>query len=132
FLEGSLVDADLLDRFELAQLQAAAYCALHHAVDLVPAQTHPSCHRARVGFLQPVDDQRLHQRGETTVGISPGHLDLEHSMLAALDARHIGPDERLEHARIQVAPRAPAGVVSRTRSTALRTGMAPSGTRRHS
>src|SRR5262249_53323258 len=58
---------------------------------------------------------------EAATGLSPGDENLLDTVLGACTARHVGLEDGLELARIQVPPTSRLGIVARTRLAALGT-----------
>lgn len=94
--------------------QTAIDRSLHDAVGLRPTQTQLPSGRGPAGLLHPVDRQSFEQRRETAAGLRPRHLHLLDPMLGARAARHVGCEDGLELAGVQMPPTARLRVVSRT------------------
>ena len=58
-----------------------------------------------------IDDKPFHEDGETTVRFSPGNLDLDDTVLLAIDPGDTGMDKRLELADVQVSPSSTGGII---------------------
>jgi hypothetical protein len=65
----------------------------HHAVDLVPREAEAPRDRRGARLPEPVDHDRLEERGEARAGLCPRRRRLRDAVLGALDARHVGREK---------------------------------------
>ena len=133
-----LVEIDDLDEREVPQIgmlidtespagdvrparEAAAHHALDNAVGFFPREAESARYHEWRRFLQPRDCQPLKEERELRALLGPWHLDCAHPMRRAADSLDRRVEQRLELARLQMAP-APLGVVvDRARHAALGT-----------
>ena len=120
-----LVHADQPGRLQLPAGQAPFHGPALNVRRLIPAQAQTARHRGNARLTQPFDGLRLEQRGEPRTRVRPRHLQLKNAVLHATHPRHLRVNARLVLHRVQVAPTAMPGVVSRTRLAALRTPCLP-------
>jgi len=117
----------LIDSHRRRQLRPAA--SLHSAAHgpradsghLIPAESQSLGHcRDVLRRTQPVDHQRLEQRGEPRSILGARKSDLNHAVLLAFDSRHTRHRHGPVLTRIQMPPSPLDAVVARTPISALR------------
>ncbi len=95
------VNAKISRGGRLLAFTAPAYRPLHDAPGFVPGNAHDATRSGQRGALgQNVDDQTLHQQGETPLGLGPGHVDLEDAMLGTVYSGNPSMQKRLELTRV--------------------------------
>ena len=109
------------DRFRLAARKSPRHRTLHDSIHRVPAQPHPPGDRLDARFLQPRDHFRLEVGRVPGTALRPRHPDGDHTVLRALDPRHVADQKRLVAPGVQVPPFAAARIVARARLAAART-----------
>jgi hypothetical protein len=119
--ERLLVHAQMAHRPGRPPRQSALHRAVHHGVDLVPAQPQTLGHRLLARRLQPLDGKPFEQRREPAAGLGPRQTRHPDAVLGAVGARRAREEDRLELARVEVPPLPlPLVVVKAARLAALR------------
>ena len=119
-LKRLLVDAQKDRLLGRPPRQAPIHRPLHDAVGLAPRQSQTPGRGGASGFLHPVDGQAFQEDREMAARLGPGNPHLFDAMFGARTTRHVGFQQRLELAGVQVPPASRLRVIARTDTPALR------------
>src|SRR5690606_29705391 len=118
-LEGRFVHRQVSRQGLLAPLEPTGDGSTPNRIDGTPTQTQATTYRFDRCFQQPIDDQRFHHRRELGARLAPRDADLFDTVLLAPYPRHLGYENRLQLAGVQVTPTAHHAVVAGARCPAL-------------
>ena len=101
--------------------QPTAHGTLHDPVRLFPGEAKAARHCRRRRLLQPGNGEAFEQQGEVRMALRPWDLNRTYAMRRAVNSWYRRMQQRLELARVQMAPHPLDVVMDRARRGALGT-----------
>ena len=119
-LEGRFIDSHGFHMTRFPSGKTSLHGSVTNRVRLIPTKVHQSRNRRNACFLQPVNHQRLEQRGKCALAIGPGHGNLFHPVGRAGYAWGLCFNDRSEVARRKVPPSLHPVIMNRARLLTIR------------